>query len=131
MNLAVAFIDNLRAKTHKLVDNAADAFFVTRNGVRGYYYKVAACNVYLAVIAHCHARKRRQGFALAAGCNDDGFTLRNAVYGVKRNNRALRRFKIAKFQRFVHNLFHASARNGNLAPEFNSRIYGKLHAVHI
>ena len=80
MKLGIAVINDLCALVEQLINDLADHIFVTGDRRSRDYDSVARLNIDLTVLGECHAVKRRHGFTLAAGGNDDHLFLRQLIY---------------------------------------------------
>ena len=108
-------INNIRALAVKLIDDAADGLFVAGNGGGGDDDAVARLDLHLTVAGERHAVQRGHVFALRAGGNDDDLILRQRLDGVDVNQRAVGDLQIAQLHRDLQDVFHAAARDGDLA----------------
>ena len=126
-----AVVDDLDSLAEELVDDARDGVLVAGDGARRNDDAVAGADLDLLVLGERHAVQGGHLLALRAGGDDDLLVKRHRLDLVDVDHGVFRRLHVAEVGRDLCDVFHAAARNGDLAPALRRGVHDLLDAVDV
>ena len=126
-----AVVDDLNALAEELVDDTRDGVLVAGDGARRDDDAVAGADLDLLVLGKCHAVQGGHLLALRAGGDDDLLFQRHRLDLVDVDHGVFRRLHVAEVHGDFCHVFHAAARDGDLAPALRRGVHDLLNAVDV
>ena len=126
-----AVVNDLDALAEQLVDDARDGVLIAGNGGSRDDDAVAGADLDLLVLGKRHAVERAHLLALRAGGHDDLLIERERLDLVDVCHGVLGQLHVAEIDRDLGDIFHAAARDGDLAADRRRRVDDLLDAVDV
>ena len=126
-----AVVDDLNALAEELVDDTRDGVLVAGDGARRDDDAVAGADLDLLVLGERHAVQGGHLLALRAGGDDDLLFQRHRLDLVDVDHGVFRRLHVAEVHGDFCHVFHAAARDGDLAPALRRGVHDLLDAVDV